>query len=230
MSQLGFPLANAVAAPVEVAPGAIWVPGWLDVEAQLELVDAFRVWAAPPAGLRRPSMPNGAPFSTSRRLPRSGTGIPTVTAVRAMTATGAPVKAFPPSLAATRPRGLRCDRLRARGLRRRHRQSLRGRGEARPAPGQDRGSRGPGRRLAGRDDQPGRPLHLPFRQHRNGRAGPTPTSSWPAATSSCSAGRHELACPRRAQDVSAARPTRSLGLDGRISLTIREVGQSWRRT
>jgi alkylated DNA repair protein (DNA oxidative demethylase) len=64
MSQLGFPLTNATSGPVDVAPGAVWVPGWLDTDAQLELVRAFRQWAAPPAGLRRPRMPNGAPFST----------------------------------------------------------------------------------------------------------------------------------------------------------------------
>ena len=47
-----------------VAPGAVWVPGWLPIEGQRSLLEACRVWARPPAGLRRPRMPNGAPFST----------------------------------------------------------------------------------------------------------------------------------------------------------------------
>jgi alkylated DNA repair protein (DNA oxidative demethylase) len=49
---------------VTVAPGAVWVPAWLDAPGQAELLAACRDWARPPAGLRRPRMPNGAPFST----------------------------------------------------------------------------------------------------------------------------------------------------------------------
>jgi DNA oxidative demethylase len=64
MSQLQLPLVPAASGPVEIAPGAVWVRGWLDTEAQLALISAFHEWAAPPAGLRRPKMPNGAPFST----------------------------------------------------------------------------------------------------------------------------------------------------------------------
>jgi alkylated DNA repair protein (DNA oxidative demethylase) len=51
-------------AAVTVAPGAVWVPEWLDGAAQASLVAACREWAKPPAGLRRPHMPNGARFST----------------------------------------------------------------------------------------------------------------------------------------------------------------------
>src|SRR5262249_12113366 len=43
----------------EVLPGAVLVPGWLDDEAQRDLVAAFREWARPPAGLRHPRMPTG---------------------------------------------------------------------------------------------------------------------------------------------------------------------------
>jgi len=43
----------------EVLPGAVLVPGWLDDEAQRDLVTAFREWARPPAGLRHPRMPTG---------------------------------------------------------------------------------------------------------------------------------------------------------------------------
>jgi alkylated DNA repair protein (DNA oxidative demethylase) len=49
---------------VSVAAGAVWVPAWLDGGGQASLLAACREWAKPPAGLRRPRMPNGAPFST----------------------------------------------------------------------------------------------------------------------------------------------------------------------
>jgi alkylated DNA repair protein (DNA oxidative demethylase) len=97
MSQLGFPLTHVRSESVEVAPGAVWVPGWLDMEAQLELADAFRVWAAPPAGLRRPSMPNGAPFST-RAVCLGWHWYPYRYSRTCDDGDGAPVKAFPPLL------------------------------------------------------------------------------------------------------------------------------------
>ncbi|HZN15320.1 MAG TPA: alpha-ketoglutarate-dependent dioxygenase AlkB [Acidimicrobiales bacterium] len=50
--------------PAVVAPGAFWVRGWLDLAGQVTLVDACREWFRPPAGLRRPRMPNGGRFST----------------------------------------------------------------------------------------------------------------------------------------------------------------------
>ena len=37
----------------------IHLPDWLDADEQRGLVDAFRAWAAPPAGLRHPRMPTG---------------------------------------------------------------------------------------------------------------------------------------------------------------------------
>lgn len=43
----------------EVLPGVVHVPDWLDVEAQRGLVEDFRRWAAPPAGLRHPKVPTG---------------------------------------------------------------------------------------------------------------------------------------------------------------------------
>jgi alkylated DNA repair protein (DNA oxidative demethylase) len=45
--------------PVELLSGAIHVPNWLDLAAQRALVDAFRQWAEPPAGLRHPRVPAG---------------------------------------------------------------------------------------------------------------------------------------------------------------------------
>jgi DNA oxidative demethylase len=43
----------------EVLPGAVLVPGWLSLDQQRRLVDDFRRWALPPAGLRRPRVPTG---------------------------------------------------------------------------------------------------------------------------------------------------------------------------
>ncbi|GAA1988247.1 alpha-ketoglutarate-dependent dioxygenase AlkB family protein [Kitasatospora viridis] len=47
----------------EIAPGAVLVPDWLDLEQQRELVEACRAWARPPAGLRRVRLPGGAEMS-----------------------------------------------------------------------------------------------------------------------------------------------------------------------
>jgi DNA oxidative demethylase len=43
----------------EVLPGVVHVPGWLGQPAQRALVDDFRWWALPPAGLRHPRVPTG---------------------------------------------------------------------------------------------------------------------------------------------------------------------------
>jgi alkylated DNA repair protein (DNA oxidative demethylase) len=43
----------------ELLPGVVHVPDWLSPEAQRELAEEFRVWAAPPAGLRHPRVPAG---------------------------------------------------------------------------------------------------------------------------------------------------------------------------
>jgi DNA oxidative demethylase len=43
----------------EVLPGVVHVSRWLDAAAQRALVEDFRRWAAPPAGLRHPRMPTG---------------------------------------------------------------------------------------------------------------------------------------------------------------------------
>ena len=47
----------------EVGPGAVHVPDWLDLEAQVALVGRCREWARDPAGLRTPRMPDGTPLS-----------------------------------------------------------------------------------------------------------------------------------------------------------------------
>jgi alkylated DNA repair protein (DNA oxidative demethylase) len=47
----------------EVGPGAVHVPDWLDLDAQVALVGRCREWARDPAGLRTPRMPDGTPLS-----------------------------------------------------------------------------------------------------------------------------------------------------------------------
>ncbi|WP_336319474.1 alpha-ketoglutarate-dependent dioxygenase AlkB [Streptomyces lavendofoliae] len=49
--------------PVEVAPGAVHVPGWLSVERQRELVGACRAWARGPVPMRRTVLPGGGVMS-----------------------------------------------------------------------------------------------------------------------------------------------------------------------
>jgi DNA oxidative demethylase len=56
-------LALAIPAPARVReallPGAVKIAGWLGADAQRSLAAAFRQWALPPAGLRRPRVPSG---------------------------------------------------------------------------------------------------------------------------------------------------------------------------
>jgi alkylated DNA repair protein (DNA oxidative demethylase) len=47
----------------EVAPGAVHVPGWLDVEGQRRLVEACRGWATERAGFRAARLPSGGVMS-----------------------------------------------------------------------------------------------------------------------------------------------------------------------
>lgn len=47
----------------ELRPGAVHVPGWLDLAEQQKLVNACRQWSKPPAGMRAARMPNGAMMS-----------------------------------------------------------------------------------------------------------------------------------------------------------------------
>jgi alkylated DNA repair protein (DNA oxidative demethylase) len=101
MSQQQFPFSCEDRQPegaVEVAPGAVWVPGWLSHETQIELLDACRQWAKPPAGIRQPRMPNGAPFST-RAVCLGWHWYPYRYSRTCDDGDGAPVKAFPPRLA-----------------------------------------------------------------------------------------------------------------------------------
>lgn len=47
----------------EIAPGAVHVPGWLDLNQQRSLVAACRGWARMPAGMRATTLPRGAVMS-----------------------------------------------------------------------------------------------------------------------------------------------------------------------
>lgn len=56
---LPVPSPRPVRARHDVLPGVVHISGWLDVGAQRRLVDDFRRWAMPPAGLRHPRVPTG---------------------------------------------------------------------------------------------------------------------------------------------------------------------------
>ena len=59
--QLGLELVPARTVPVrhELLDGVVHIAGWLDPDRQRRLVDDFRQWAEPPAGLRHPRVPAG---------------------------------------------------------------------------------------------------------------------------------------------------------------------------
>ena len=59
--QLALSLDAAATGPSrhEVLPAVVHVSGWLDLDTQRSLAEAFRRWAAPPAGLRHPRVPTG---------------------------------------------------------------------------------------------------------------------------------------------------------------------------
>ncbi|MCZ7415766.1 MULTISPECIES: alpha-ketoglutarate-dependent dioxygenase AlkB family protein [unclassified Streptomyces] len=98
----------------EVAPGAVHLPGWLDEDAQTELLAACRAWARPPAGLRTVRMPRGGRMSV-RQLSLGWHWYPYGYARTVVDGDGAPVKPFPPWLgewaraAAARAYGRKAD-------------------------------------------------------------------------------------------------------------------------
>ncbi|MFF0281535.1 alpha-ketoglutarate-dependent dioxygenase AlkB family protein [Rhodococcus aetherivorans] len=55
-----FPVPRA---RVEIAPGAVHVPGWLDVDEQRRLVAACRDWARGPVPIRHTALPGGGRMS-----------------------------------------------------------------------------------------------------------------------------------------------------------------------
>ena len=43
----------------DVLPGVVVITGWMRADEQRALVEDFRRWSVPPAGLRHPRMPTG---------------------------------------------------------------------------------------------------------------------------------------------------------------------------
>ncbi len=82
-----------------VGPGAVHVPDWLDLDAQVELVGQCREWARPPAGLRTPRMPDGTPLSI-RSVCLGWHWYPYAYSRTCDDHDGAPVKPLPPGLEA----------------------------------------------------------------------------------------------------------------------------------
>lgn len=82
----------------EIVPGAVHVPDWLDPSRQRELLDACRVWARPPAGLRTVRTPGGGTM-TARQVCLGLHWYPYGYAPTAVDGDGAPVKPMPDWLA-----------------------------------------------------------------------------------------------------------------------------------
>jgi DNA oxidative demethylase len=78
----------------EIAPGAVHVPDWLDMERQRRLLAACRDWARPPAGLRTVRTPGGGTM-TARQVCLGHHWYPYGYAPTVVDGDGAPVKPFP---------------------------------------------------------------------------------------------------------------------------------------
>lgn len=78
----------------EIAPGAVHVPDWLDLERQRELLEACREWARPPAGLREVSTP-GHGKMTAKQVSLGWHWYPYRYSKTVDDGDGAPVKPFP---------------------------------------------------------------------------------------------------------------------------------------
>ncbi|WP_052672484.1 alpha-ketoglutarate-dependent dioxygenase AlkB [Aliterella atlantica] len=82
----------------QLAPGAIHVPDWLNLERQQQLLDQCREWAKPPAGLYTPKMPDGKSLSV-RVLCLGWHWYPYRYSKTRDDSDRLPCKAFPPQLA-----------------------------------------------------------------------------------------------------------------------------------
>jgi alkylated DNA repair protein (DNA oxidative demethylase) len=97
--QLGLPIAEGEMPGARrvrraLLPGAVHVAGWLNLAAQQVLVDEFRKWALPPAGLRHPRVPSGNLMSV-QSVCLGWHWLPYVYSKTADDTDGAPVKALP---------------------------------------------------------------------------------------------------------------------------------------
>jgi DNA oxidative demethylase len=81
----------------EVLPDVVHVAGWLGLTAQRGLVDDFRRWARPPAGLRHPRVPTGHVMSV-QSVCLGWHWQPYAYSRTADDTDGAPVKPLPPAL------------------------------------------------------------------------------------------------------------------------------------
>jgi alkylated DNA repair protein (DNA oxidative demethylase) len=81
----------------EPLPGVVLVPGWLGGGEQRALVEAFRAWAEPPAGLRHPRVPTGH-LMTVQSVCLGWHWYPYVYSRTADDTDGAPVKPMPPDI------------------------------------------------------------------------------------------------------------------------------------
>jgi alkylated DNA repair protein (DNA oxidative demethylase) len=77
-----------------VAPGAIHLPGWLDLDEQCGLVEAWREWARPPAPMHAVRLPTGA-VMTVRMVCLGWHWLPYRYTRTADDVDGAPVTPFP---------------------------------------------------------------------------------------------------------------------------------------
>ncbi|MFF3937151.1 alpha-ketoglutarate-dependent dioxygenase AlkB family protein [Streptomyces phaeofaciens] len=79
---------------VQVAPGAVHLPDWLDPADQRELLRSCREWALPPAGLRTVRTPGGGTM-TARQVCLGWHWYPYAYARTVADGDGSPVKSFP---------------------------------------------------------------------------------------------------------------------------------------
>jgi len=91
------PLARPSSPSRELLPGAVLVPGWLDLAQQQSLVRDFRRWSLPPAGLRHARVPSGHLMSV-QSVCLGWHWQPYVYSRTADDTDGAPVKPLPPEL------------------------------------------------------------------------------------------------------------------------------------
>ena len=81
----------------DVMPGVVLITGWLDTDQQRALVDDFRSWSIPPAGLRHPRVPSGH-LMTVQSVCLGWHWQPYAYTRTADDTDGAPVKPIPPDL------------------------------------------------------------------------------------------------------------------------------------
>jgi alkylated DNA repair protein (DNA oxidative demethylase) len=96
--QVALQLDHATGERCEISPGVVHVPGWLTPDEQRAVVDQFRQWALPPAGLRHPRVPRGHLMSV-QSVCLGWHWQPYAYSRTADDTDGAPVKPMPPHIA-----------------------------------------------------------------------------------------------------------------------------------